>query len=111
MIDWTQAERQLAPAIDLYGESTFPAVRQLVEAGEAHMWQTPRASAVSETVKSFHIWLGGGSRAGLLEMEQSAHAHAKAWGCDRMTIIGRKGWERVMAPLGYRPVTLLVKDI
>lgn len=108
---WARSQPFLEAAAKHWGEGSTDEALRRVAAGEAHLWTMPNGAAVSEINRSFHTWLAGGERSELLAL----HPHAEAWarqnGCDRMTILGRKGWERVMAPLGYRPVRLLVKDL
>jgi len=93
------------------GDWTPERVLGEVLAERAQFWPAPNAAAVTEINKDLHIWLGGGDKAELLAMTRSAAEHAKAWGCDRLTLEGREGWERVLAPLGFRRVVLLVKDL
>lgn len=99
----------LAPA--LADGWTLETVAAEIEAHRAQVWRNGDAAAVSEitTNRDFHIWLAGGAMADLLAMHDSALALAKAAGCERMTIIGRRGWDRVMQPYGYR--MMLVKDL
>jgi hypothetical protein len=91
------------------GPKTIEDAQAAVLEGRALLWPGAKSAAVTEFNKDLHIWLAGGDLGELKRMEQSAEAHAREWGCDRMTIIGRKGWERALP--GYRRVTLLVKDL
>jgi len=62
-------------------------------------------------VRYLDIFLCGGDLNELLEMEQSVCAYAKQWGCQRVTGGGRKGWAKVMGRIGYKPATVLEKDL
>jgi len=86
-----------------------------VLAGDFHFWPGQRSAAVGEVVehprrRDYHVFLAGGDLSELLSMERSAAAFARALGCDRITIHGRKGWARVFPE--YRPVYLaLAKEL
>jgi hypothetical protein len=104
---WARARPLLARAAR--GPRGLEAAERAVAEGRAWLWPGRRSAAVSEVTRDFHIWLAGGELAELLEMERSACAWARALGCDRMTLIGRRGWSRVLKD--YRTETLLVKDL
>jgi hypothetical protein len=58
------------------------------------------------------IWLAGGDMAELTtEMLPQVEAWAKANGCTRMEIVGRKGWKRVLPEYSEPPQTVLQKNI
>lgn len=76
-------------------------VLEAIESGQAHLWPGERSAAVCERVTTYHVWLAGGDLRELQAMERAAEAWARGNGCDRMSIIGRKGWARALA--GYEP--------
>lgn len=84
-------------------------VVDLIEDGSVHLWHGPNCAAVGEPLKDYHVWLAGGDLEELLELERRASAWAKAEGYGRMTIIGRRGWERVLPD--YTRETMLVKRL
>ncbi len=48
----------------------------------------------------------------LLQMLEQAEAHAKAAGMNGVSVVdGRKGWDRVLAPLGYERQVVLYKGV
>lgn len=98
-------ERALAPGV------TLDDVKAKLAENRAWFWPGERSAAVSEILdgRDFHIWLAAGDLRELLEIEQSAEIHARAIGCERMTLIGRRGWDRVLAKRGYAP--MLVKEL
>lgn len=111
--EWARAVPILQGALERGGTQGFSLaeVREAVEAGRAQFWPGRRSAGVSEVTRDFHIWLFGGQLSEMWAMERAVSEWARAQGCGRITIKGRKGWERVMAPLGYRTKTLLVKDL
>lgn len=49
------------------------------------------------------IWLAGGDMTELVGlMLPEVEAWAKANGCSEIELAGRKGWQRVLAPNGFR---------
>lgn len=110
---WRRCAPWLARALD--GSHTLDDVWAGVQRGEFHLWPGSRSAAVGELVehprrRDYHVWLAGGDLAELKTMERSASAFARALGCDRITLHGRKGWARALTD--YRPVYLaLAKDL
>lgn len=111
--EWRRCASWLVPALD--GSHSFDDVWRGVLAGEFHFWPGERSAAVCEVVehprrRDYHVWLAGGDIRELTKMERSASAFARAIGCDRITLQGRKGWARALKD--YRPAPLaLSKDL
>jgi hypothetical protein len=87
-------------------DTTEAEVLELLRANQAQLWQGDTAAAVLQLIRpppTLHIWLAGGSMAGLLEMRAGMEAWGRSQGCDYVTINGRRGWARVLAPFGYEP--------
>jgi hypothetical protein len=110
---WRRCASWIEAALD--GSHTLDDVWQGVARGEFHFWPGARCAAVGELVehprrRDYHVWLAGGALRELTDMEVSASAFARALGCDRITIHGRKGWARALKD--YRPDYLaLSKDL
>lgn len=100
---WLQA------ALERDGLNGLTEVAAEVASGRSLLWPGRAAAAVTEQTRDLHIWLAGGDLRELLAMEQDCARWAKANGFDRLTIEGRKGWERVLS--GYRARRLLVKEL
>lgn len=115
MIDeeWARCVPWLQAALDRGGTQGFSLdeVKQRVLEGRAHFWPGHTSAGVSEITGGLHLWLFGGERKEMWAMERAVSDWARDHGLSRVTIKGRKGWERVLAPIGYRPETLLVKDL
>ncbi len=111
--EWRRCAPWLAAALD--GSHALDDVWEGVAAGEFHFWPGVRSAAVGELVqhprrRDYHVWLAGGDLSELIEMERAACAFARALGCDRITINGRKGWARALKD--YRPLYVaLAKDL
>ena len=51
-----------------------------------------------------YVWAGGCWQylAAVLDLRPGLEAWARGAGCARITLDGRRGWARVLAPFGYR---------
>ncbi len=75
-------------------------------AGRAHLWVGEAAALVTQCVdepagRTLHVWLAGGNLAEILNLKPGVEAWGRAQGCVRLTLCGRKGWRRVLGPLGF----------
>jgi hypothetical protein len=93
-------------------------VERLIAEGRAHFWPGRRCAVVTEfydypRLKACNFWLLGGDLKELLRMRPAIEAWARAQGCTRILGGGpRRGWERVLEPLGYRPEWIIYcKDL
>lgn len=109
--DWQRygplLEAALAHAGGTHGLSHIAA---MVEAGEAQAWcgdQSIMITVIQDdpNERRLVIWLAGGD---LRELVERLRPAAERWGrlnaCRRVFIIGRPGWERVLANRGYAPL-------
>jgi hypothetical protein len=89
--------------------SDFAPVEAAVAHGSARLWLGERSAAVTQTVKVLELPLAAGNLTELKTMLAAAEAEARAEGCARVLCAGRRGWARALK--GYRPMTLLVKEL
>ncbi len=88
-----------------------------VEAGTLQLWPAPAGALVTEILRFprkriCNVFLGGGKLAQLLAMVPAVEAWAGLQGCEGLTVQGRPGWARVLAPAGARPLYVaLYKEI
>lgn len=107
---------KISPAIDRVGTHTLGDVAKAIVDGKAQHWKGRRSEIVTEiqvfpTMKICRIWLAGGEIKELVgEMLPSVEAWAKSKGCDRIQILGRKGWVRVLKDYS-EPYSVLEKEI
>lgn len=117
-LEWGRCEPWLAAALEHDGGFFEIAdVRDAVFGGRAHLWAGVRAAAVSrwveyDTGKTLLIWVAGGDLDELTNrMLPAGEDWARERGCTRALLYGRRGWERVLAPRGFRHhSTLLLKE-
>lgn len=68
----------------------------------AQLWMQDGGALVTEIWGDcLHVWLGGGRLGALLAMRPPLEKLAQAWGLSEVTISGRLGWDRLLAPFGY----------
>ncbi|MFL9934276.1 hypothetical protein P0D88_35015 [Paraburkholderia sp. RL18-103-BIB-C] len=114
MAAWAQEFERVRPLIEAAleysdGTHTIDDVREFIATGRAQLWPGKTAVVVTEIVhypqrKTCNGWLAAGDNAELAEMYKSIEAWAKAAGCKRATIIGRRGWAKTyLADYGYTP--------
>lgn len=115
---WDKVSPMLQKAIDVQDEWTLEGVKSLLikPNSNAQLWMVGNTSAIVTMIQNFQtgvnkclLFLGGG--AGL---ENSLHTHAeietwakKYFGCHKMIIHGRPGWERVLT--GYERATVCLE--
>jgi|TARA_R110000787_G_scaffold168510_1_gene281322 hypothetical protein len=109
---WIEAALEYSGGTHLYQD-----IVEGIASGHMQFWPAPKGCAVTEIIifprkKVFHIFLAGGEKNQIVDMDDSAMAFAKAQGCSGMTIAGRKGWSRVLKTKGWTEAfTTLSKDI
>lgn len=99
---------QLLAALELGGCSLDELLADLTS-GRALMWRGERSVLVTQVnerpgLRNLHVWLAGGSMREILTFIPGIFAWARAQGCTEVTIDGRKGWARVLAPHGFSAV-------
>lgn len=88
-------------------------VEGMIESGMAQLWECEGAASVSEIVshpreKWLTVWLSGGDMEKLINvLLPKMEAMAKAEGCDRVVLGGRKGWKRALCENGYSEMGLI----
>lgn len=88
------------------GTHLFEDIVDSVKLGYMQLWAAPRGCAVTEIItfprkKVLHVFLAGGELDQVLDMVDSAKHWGKMQGCSSMTLAGRKGWVKALAPWGF----------
>ena len=91
------------------GTHTFGDVVGALVSGEMQLWATDTAAVVTELqmfpqYRACNFFLAGGDMNQLAHFQRVIGEWAKAQGCQRLTITGRRGWERTfLKDEGYTP--------
>lgn len=92
------------------GTHTFGDVVNALVNGDMQLWATDKAAVVTELqvypqFKACHFFLAGGDMTQLAHFQRVISEWAKAQGCERMTLTGRRGWEKTfLKGEGYAPI-------
>jgi hypothetical protein len=91
------------------GTHDFQDVADGILSGRMQLWPAEKGCAVTEIVefpkkRTLNVFLAGGEMDTIVDMLKSAETWGKAQGCSAMTVAGRKGWKRVLAPHGFNEV-------
>ena len=107
--DWTRCAPWIEAALR-YSHGTHGLMDVLadIEANRATLWPFERSCVVTQIaeyprLKVLIFWLAGGNMIDLLGHEPGIAAWAALQGCSRIGVEGRKGWQREMMKLGYKP--------
>lgn len=89
------------------GEITIDDVAAAIGKGKMHFWPGKECACVTEVAefprkRYLNVTLAGGRMDEILSMIPSFKAWAHKLGCDKITVAGRVGWERVLRPLGWK---------
>ena len=91
------------------GTHKFDDVIESIRQDKMQFWPGARSAVVTEIVvhpqmRSLHYFLAGGDLDELKLMRPMIEAWGKSVGCTRVTLAGRKGWERsFLKDEGYEP--------
>lgn len=112
---WERMKGLLEPALD--GTHTMDDVLAEIQAGSAQLWAFERSAVVTQLAaypkgSALRVWLAGGDLEELTDNIHILDDFGRDHGCVRIEIDGRKGWQRTLAPFGYRPErVVLVKEL
>ena len=105
--DMVRCRKWIQGALDKGNDThDFEHIVQGVLAGDMQFWANDRCCAVTEIVvypkkKVIHGFLVGGNLDGLSELHENAIKWAKELGCTDFTMLGRRGWLKVMPEYGW----------
>jgi hypothetical protein len=115
-------DRDLLPGLEkalrLGGNThTLADIADMAEAGYAQIHTAKDAVIVTQIhnepqKKVVHFWLASGDLEPVVELSHRVLDWAKGIGCTQATLAGRKGWEKVLASDGWRPMlTVMGREI
>lgn len=114
--EWYRCRGYIVSALEHCETHDIWDIEAAIAEGYMQFWPGKKAAMVTQVhhfpkVRYLDIFLCGGDVNELLEMEQAVCEHAKLWNCQKVTGGGRKGWARFLAKHGYKPLTVLEKDV
>ena len=114
--DWQAAAPHIRAALQHCGDPhTLDDVMRMVMARDAELYVGGLSAVVTQelnlpTGRQLHFWLAGGDLNELIKIERDVEHAAKARGIRRISIIGRRGWQRKLDGFNEAGV-VLTKDI
>jgi hypothetical protein len=117
--EWERCKAWIEAALPYcYGTHRIEDVEQQIAEGRLQFWPGEHCAVVTEIIdyprlRALNFFLVGGDLDELLEkMEPAIVDWAKSIGCTRVAQTGRRGWGRVLAPLGYETtLSVMLKPI
>jgi hypothetical protein len=110
--------QKLALAAAHGGTHTMQDIAEALATGRAQLHAFHGAAFVTEVLihpngtRTLNIWLAGGNLDDVRAMVETGAEFGRAMKCDRMTIVGRGGWERAMKEAGFeRTAVVLTKHL
>jgi hypothetical protein len=103
-----------AALVEARGTHTIEDVKAGVAARRYHFWPGKNAAAITEVFnfprqRVFNVFLAGGDLNEILtEMEPDFCSFAEFLGCSSIVMTGRRGWEKVLKPLGWHPTAVVL---
>lgn len=104
---------QLQEALDYAGNTHTPEdVAERILSGEAQLWVGGDGLIVSEVEEYpegpvLNLWLAAGDKDDILALLPRVYGFGRWRGCERATVLGRKGWKRVLEPDGWQDTELV----
>jgi hypothetical protein len=101
--------RRLQRALDVGGPThRLSDVIEALKDGKAKLWEQDDGCIITEIhdfplLKAAHYWTISGTLRDCLALDERICDWARGEGCTIATACGRRGWERVSAPYGWRP--------
>ena len=113
---WKKAKPLLERALKHQNTHTIDNVKQAIIENKAQLWCGEKSVIVTEILQhpakaECRIWLAAGNKEELVSvMLKDVESWAKGGGCRNISIVGRKGWMRVLKDY-YQPHTVLEKEL
>ena len=101
MTEWDRLAPLIQEALDIDPTDTIDGIKAAVEAKELDFWPGHNTAAIGQIVKhplrtDYHLWLAAGDLAEAITAFESVKAYAKAMGCNRVTLFGRRGFLKAL---------------
>lgn len=114
MNEWERLAPVLQAALDRGAGYSLEDVKRAVLDGRMQFWPGDESAIVTEILdhpqdRVCHYFLAGGTLVELERMVPVVESFARHMGCARMTLTGRRGWERsFIRAMGYKPAFVVM---
>jgi hypothetical protein len=105
--EWTRCRHWIVDALEYAPTHTIEDVEIGLLTGLFTFWPASKSAALTEIhnyprARHLHVFLAGGDLDELRGMVPMWQAHALALGCSKVTLCGRRGWERALKQQGWK---------
>lgn len=111
-----KSRKHLSDALKRAGDThSVDDVIEMIENGDARLYKRKKSTVVTQefdlpAARQLHFWLAGGDLDDLIQAEREIVEDAKERGINKVTIIGRPGWQKKLD--GFRQAgVILSKEI
>ena len=92
---------------------TLRDVLDKIVSGDAQAWESEGAVLITELretpqMRVLHFWLAAGELEDVISLSEKVIEWGRGVGCKRASLSGRRGWEKVLAPVGWTPELVLM---
>ena len=104
----TNLQRKFQKALDLAGGThTIQDVIDLVRQGKMQSFHNDGALVITEVVehpqcKALNVFVACGDLDAVMQLQPTIEKFGRDNGCDRMRMLGRRGWRSVLPRFGWR---------
>lgn len=93
-------EQFLEPALKYDDTHDLQDIADSIENGSMQLWPAPKGAMVTQVQnyprkRILHIFMAGGDLESLMTLQPHIEKFAQDMGCQRITLTGRRGWERI----------------
>ncbi len=94
------------------GDHTVEELAEEVRAGRAQCFHNQRAVVFTQIEahrlwRALRVYVAAGDLNDVMSLQPELESLAKAEGCDRLMMIGRRGWTRVLPRYGWRETAVV----
>ena len=105
--EWQRCKHWIADALARIDTHTLVDVELGMATGIYVFWPATRSAAITEVhifprAKHMHLFLAGGDLDELKGMVPMWQSWARFNGCSKLTLAGRRGWERALKDQGWK---------
>jgi hypothetical protein len=105
--EWKRCRPFIEAALEYAPTHTIEDVEQGIQLGIYIFWPASKSAAITEIhvypqAKHMHIFLAGGDLDELRSMVPIWQSWARFNGCSKVTLCGRRGWERALKDQGWK---------
>lgn len=117
LLDISPYRAHISAALRYAGDThSVDDVAAMIDAGHAQLWPGPSSLIVSEIVvsprhKTLHFFLAAGRLAEVKALSKIVLDWGRQQGCTRASLVGRKGWSRVLPEWSVSDLILMQRAL